>query len=293
MKLSTKEKKKLNLAEGKFRSLFAFGATVAAAAYFDWTAGDLLWALWISSLTVGYLTILVAIGGGLAAGWVFWMKADRLGPAERFAPVVMALFFLVPVLAFFGLSHITLVYVLVTAIGAAAALLPMGESEKAAAFVRVLRNVLINLPSAVFMLVFFTVHFGGFHFVHSLFLNIFFPLVEDSSFGRDFEDIFGNFSRFVRISTTTYWPVILSTALSQAGNILTAANKAGHDAMFGPYKNVIRMHLMIFIIAFMGIGGLHAYILYAALFIYFFPLGNIFRKKARPARGCPGEASPG
>src|SRR5471030_3313981 len=29
----------------------------------------------------------------------------------------------------------------------------------------------------LFGLVFFTVHFGGFHFVHSIFLNLFFPVV--------------------------------------------------------------------------------------------------------------------
>ena len=86
-------------------------------------------------------------------------------------------------------------------------------------------------------------------------------------------------SRFVRISTAAYWPVILSTALSQAGNIRAAAKRAGDDVMFMPYKNVIRMHLMIFVIAFMSIGGLHAYVLYAALFVYFFPLEDIFRKK--------------
>jgi len=263
-----------------FRSLLSFGATVAAAVYFGWTARDLLWALWISSLTVGYLTILFVIVGGLASGRVFWMKADRPGPTERFAPVVMALFFLIPVLAFFGLSLITVVYVLVTAIAAAAALLPMGAAKDGAGLIRLLRNVLVNLPSGFFMLGFFTVHFGGFHFVHSLFLNGFFPLVEDSSFGPSFDETFVNFGRFVRISASAYWPVILSTALSQAGTIPVSAKRAGDNVMFIPYKNVIRMHLMIFIIAFMGIGGLHAFILYAALFVYFFPLENIFRKKA-------------
>jgi hypothetical protein len=264
---------------GIFRSFLSFGATVAAAVHFGWTARDLLWALWISSLTVGYLTILFVIVGGLVSGRVFWMKAGRPGPTERFAPVVMALFFLIPILAFFGLSPITLVYVLVTAIAAAVALLPPGDAKDGAGPVRILRNVLVNLPSGFFMLAFFTVHFGGFHFVHSLFLNGFFPLVGDAGFGRDFDEIFVNFGRFVRISAAAYWPVILSTALSQAGNIPAAAKRAGDNVMFIPYKNVIRMHLMIFIIAFMSIGGLHAYVLYAALFVYFFPLENIFRKK--------------
>ena len=34
----------------------------------------------------------------------------------------------------------------------------------------------LRIAGATFMLAFFTVHFGGFHYVHGIFLGVFFPL---------------------------------------------------------------------------------------------------------------------
>lgn len=43
------------------RSGVAFAATVACAAVFDWQAGDIAWGLWISSLCIGYVTVIAAL----------------------------------------------------------------------------------------------------------------------------------------------------------------------------------------------------------------------------------------
>jgi len=45
--------------------LFAFAGTVACATIFRWEARDVIWGLWISSLTVGYATIVSNIVRGV------------------------------------------------------------------------------------------------------------------------------------------------------------------------------------------------------------------------------------
>jgi hypothetical protein len=50
----------------------SFAGTVAMAVYFAWKAQDLAWGLWASSLSLGYLTIIVALA----------LEARRRGAAE-------------------------------------------------------------------------------------------------------------------------------------------------------------------------------------------------------------------
>ena len=45
--------------------LFAFAGTVACATVFKWQARDVIWGLWISSLTVGYATIVSGVVRGV------------------------------------------------------------------------------------------------------------------------------------------------------------------------------------------------------------------------------------
>ena len=45
--------------------LFAFAGTVACATIFRWQARDIIWGLWISSLTVGYATIVSNVVRGV------------------------------------------------------------------------------------------------------------------------------------------------------------------------------------------------------------------------------------
>ncbi len=45
--------------------LLAFAAGLGMAWAFGWQAKDLVWGLWLSSLVVGYTTIVVGIGRGV------------------------------------------------------------------------------------------------------------------------------------------------------------------------------------------------------------------------------------
>lgn len=192
------------------RDLVAFAGTLAAVIFFEWKAKDVIWGLWVCSLTFGYSTIVVTI----------------FAPAFRLGGVGGA------VMAFAGL----------------------------------------------FLLAFFTVHFGMFHFVHGVFLNVFFPLVGE---GQGFPNPF----MLLVAALVNYWPMVLATFISRFSDLpLNSKSVAGGGltnggrAFMKPYANVIRMHLLIFVFAGLEGAGMSDYAIYPVLIFYFFPWGVIFGK---------------
>lgn len=97
-------------------------------------------------------------------------------------------------------------------------------------------NMLINFPAGIFMIAFFTIHFGGFHFVHGIFLNGFFPLLDDQPFGKTPAQTAVLFSDFIQISLKTYWPLIIASAASSFDVMINALKGQRHDFMLEPYK---------------------------------------------------------
>lgn len=51
-------------------NVLGFIAGLTIAALLGWQTTDLVWSLWLSSLVVGYLTIIATITAGVAIGWV-------------------------------------------------------------------------------------------------------------------------------------------------------------------------------------------------------------------------------
>ena len=130
----------------------------------------------------------------------------------------------------------------------------------------------LPLAGGVFMLAFFTIHFGGFHFVHSAFLNGFFPVLDSRL--RGFPDGAVYWEVF-----KSYWPFVLGAAVSERQNLLQATEKMNPA---GPYKNVIRMHLLIFFFAGAAALNLDSFIIYAVvLCVYFFPFKLFFGKQSK------------
>ena len=131
----------------------------------------------------------------------------------------------------------------------------------------------------LFGLAFFTVHFGGFHFVHSVFLNAFFPVGGVQSRGFAMLPVYAEVVRH-------YWwflpvaflaerqgfrpkPATPDTAVTAAA---IAMRHAQGDQMMEPYKNVVRMHLLIFFFAFAHFARLENFAVYAVVYAaYFFP----------------------
>ncbi|MBL7077587.1 MAG: hypothetical protein ISS31_08950 [Kiritimatiellae bacterium] len=125
----------------------------------------------------------------------------------------------------------------------------------------------------VFMLAFFTVHFGMFHYVHSVFLNGFFPLIEE---GKGFPSL----PVVLTTALREYWPIVVATFVSRWTDFpfRQKVSLSGQDTMMKPYANVIRMHLLIFVFAGLHAAGLSRYAVYPVLIAYFFPWGVMLRR---------------
>ena len=125
----------------------------------------------------------------------------------------------------------------------------------------------------LFLLGFFTFHFGMFHYVHSVFLNMFFPLAEG---GKSFPNIFATLSA----ALGSYWLLVLATFVSRYSDFPFSGLEFGKkkDLFKKPYANVIRMHLLIFIFAGLHAAGLADLGIYPVLLFYFVPWGKLRRE---------------
>lgn len=216
----------------------AFAAGLAVAWWAGWATPDLVWSLWLSSLVVGYAMIVWSI----------------------FGPAVI-----------------------------------LGREAAGMDSIKVNGKALILGGSALligglFLLAFFTVHFGMFHFVHSVFLKAFLPIE-----GYDARSMPG-FGYYLEVFRR-YWfflpmaflaerqafrlpspaePGRLDTAVTAeaiaARKARNAKNAFGPGNMMAPYKNVVRMHLLIFFFAFAHFAKLESFLVYAVVYAaYFFP----------------------
>ena len=165
----------------------------------------------------------------------------------------------------------------------------------------------IGLAIGVFLVAFFTVHFLGFHYVHSEFLNSFFPLGAGDSAGARTPQLHGR--ALFGVVLRRYWVFLPSAFLAERSAFLRrsapaivdvsviakaiAARKAGNavkpaGGMMLPYQKVVRMHLLIFFFAFAHFAGLDNFAVYAVVYaVYFFPWRLVSR---RPAAAEPSVA---
>jgi hypothetical protein len=120
----------------------------------------------------------------------------------------------------------------------------------------------------LFMLVFFSVHFLMFHFVHSVFLNLFFPIYSAT-------EGFPNIPVVVGICLTRYWPIILLSALTSLPAFLRVTQATDTNFVSMPYRNVVKMHVSIFVFAGLSLLHVNGVGLYYLLILYFFPFGAL------------------
>ncbi len=173
--------------------------------------------------------------------------------------------------------------------------------EQALSLVRTALLLGIRSSAVLFLLAFFTVHYAGFHFGHSLFLTVFFPLVPD--------DGVPPWNTYALV-WSRYWiwlPVAFlaeraafrrpGSTVPRAGDTAatpksirhrkTKAAAATGPSMMAPYKNVIRMHLLIFFFAGAHYAGLENFAVYAVVYaLYFCPWRWLWRNvvSSRAAR---------
>ncbi len=140
----------------------------------------------------------------------------------------------------------------------------------------------IILVVGSFMLGFFTVHFGGFHYVHSQILLSFFP-IEGPGIARaswaskaTYLEILRRYWVFLPSAFLSHRAVFLRTPMTlDPDRVLSsfAGINCGKGGAFAePYKNVLRMHGLIFFFFFAHFAHVENFAVYAAIYaVYFFP----------------------
>jgi hypothetical protein len=142
----------------------------------------------------------------------------------------------------------------------------------------------------LFMLAFFTVHFGLFHYVHSMLLNAFFPIGKMRGFSAlaIYAEVFRRYWPFVIITAVAERAVFRAPPPAPPDTAVTpeaiARRKAqlGGSGMMVAYKGVLRMHLLIFFFAFAHFVHLENFVVYAVVyFVYFFPWWLLRREELK------------
>ena len=219
--------------------LVAFLVGLAVAWARGWNTTDLIWSLWLSSLVIGYALIVWAVAQpALELLGIGWQHRDEVELSfKQTDPKQLAILLAIALLA------------------------------------------------ALFYLAFFTTHFGFFHFIQSQFLLGMYPLGDGfTTMSRaTFAEVLRRYSwalpsaflaRRHAFARRTFVPrVDESTATHAAdGRPARRQESAAESRVFGPYLQVMRMHVVI--IAF---GAVHAarresFIVYALIYaVYFFP----------------------
>lgn len=168
-----------------------------------------------------------------------------------------------------------------------------------------------GIAIGVFFLGFFSLHFGGFHAIHSVFLQQFFPIagVPEDGFGDAFMDPPLLWSMVLKHLVAPYGFFLIPAIIAERQHLLKPLTKAVKavrtgalpkffitdkteaqqaqksdpvgDAMLRPYINVVRMHLLIFFFVFAHLLNLDSFVVYVVVsFVYFFPWSEVRRARA-------------
>lgn len=114
---------------------------------------------------------------------------------------------------------------------------------------------LFGLVNGLFLLAFFTVHFGGFHLGHAIFLNEFFPI----PVAAERQGLFLDPQQYLWV-VKEYWWFLLIVLVSDRHDLLgqraplpqePQSTKKAMSKMnlMKPYAKVVRLHILIFVFA--------------------------------------------
>lgn len=215
----------------------AFAGGLAVAWWWGWSTTDLVWSLWLSSLVVGYATIVwtilrpaLAIGRGMAGAALtvdpsapsVWRVAG--GAAVMLAGGVLLLAFFTVHFGMFHYVHSQFLISFFPLEGSGGASATAGPS----AYLEVARRYWAFLPMAI--------------------------VAERAAF-----------MKAVPAARR------LVSAIGDAGD-RAAARRARSSGFTAPYANVVRLHLLIFFFAGVHLVGLESFAVYAVVYaVYFFP----------------------
>jgi len=301
--------------------LAAFGCTFVAAVVQDWKATDIVWASWITSLLLGFSVFVVLSLKKLREYAVAVPDAPKPMEGNPGCLFVVVGGFIALLAWFAGPGPVR--YTLLALVALSVIALVVGFLAPRGWLGVSLRRPVVRafffLPTSLFMVFFFLMHFGGFHLGHAFVLSFFVPpevsatvtadsvfadpmtpdylavdsLVEDSVAGQteepaDFAEAWadlreglvdgrGALFAFLGLLILTYWPYIVSVSVksfAEYNEALMARSKKGEEMLL-PYKYVIRVHLLIFVLLPLAALGSGILITLTVLVFFFFPVESV------------------
>lgn len=144
-----------------------------------------------------------------------------------------------------------------------------------------------RILGATFLVAFFVVHFGGFHFGHAMILKAVMPLdgIEGGAIIEKMQNI-GNFPEIFLLLSQRFFPLVVGVIVLNSW-VFKLNHKNFIAGMILPYINVVRMHLLVILIIFAGNMQFDAQVvLGCTFFMYCWPirvnLEAFVDKKRRP-----------
>jgi hypothetical protein len=223
--------------------LVAFLVGLAVAWARGWSTTDLIWSLWLSSLVIGYALILWAV----------------VQPALELLGM--------------GWQHRAEVEASITP----------NSGKQLAIFLA------IALVGAIFYLAFFTTHFGFFHYIHSQLLLGMYPLGDGfTTMNRaTFAEVLRRYgwalpsaflARRAAFARRTFVPRTASATTTGAmtktagGSAPRRPESAADSRVFGPYLQVMRMHVVIILFGAVHAARRESFVVYTLIYaLNFFP----------------------
>jgi hypothetical protein len=175
----------------------------------------------------------------------------------------------------------------------------------------------VGVFGSLFLLVFFSLHFCGFHAGHASFLSSFFPVPAVETV--EFHELFMNPPGLLSVAVTELIPVyglfVIPMLIAERQNLIKAFRLPEFKSRFentpvmdeqsgaleansikavqasrrpvgqlftGPYRNVVRMHLLIFAFAALQALELEPWVGFLMVYsVYFFPWRALNLRKAK------------
>jgi len=255
-------------------SLISFVWTVIIALIADWKAADIVWGAWLASLLLGlsyFFIIIFKLMKDKAKG-IHLKEEEGSGPG-CLGSAVLVFMGLLAWLAGTGPVRAILIFLIILDFaGILVNVLAHKQKFGINPDIPAIR-VLYFIPTALFIFFFFLGHFGGFHLGHAFVLGFLVPVKLDIPGALD--SLSGArtvFFHFFKEMFLTYWPYVLSVALVSFNTYRKALSGPSKNYMTLPYKNVIRIHLLIFILAPLAMAGAGKLVMIVVLFFFYFPV---------------------
>ncbi len=234
----------------------AFAAGLGVAWALGWTTTDLVWSLWLSSLTLGYLSILSVIGKGVYVGLAV-VSNEQFPPRYRVRAVLGGLATALFLLAFFSVHFCGF-----HAVHAAflSSFFPPPDVP-APAFGSVSFNPLRLLGNTFYYLM---PKYGAFLL----------PVIV-----AERRALLGSLGALARARQSA-----ASESDQAIAQLLQSSGASAHGLLSRPYVNVVRMHVLIFFFAICHALKIDSFPVYVVVYaVYFFPWSALRRPEPEPA----------